>query len=154
MHPARHARQIWPDAAQCTQPDSTPWARANCSGVKGRTGPPVLPPRSGHGHAVLQVSAGFHYRWDARRPAGQRVLPGSVTLDGVPLDPARSYKVVVNNFLAEGGDGFPQLGQGTDKVDTGIRDLDAFTDYLVKRARTGKPAGAAAELGVRVERVQ
>jgi 5'-nucleotidase len=93
---------------------------------------------------LLQVSEGFSYAWDARQPAGHRVVPGSVTLNGVPLEMDSSYRIVTNNFLAEGGDGFPTFAKGGDRAVTDIRDIDALTDYLVKREQDRKPAGAAA----------
>jgi 5'-nucleotidase len=65
---------------------------------------------------ILQVSRGFAYAWSAGRPVGQRVLPGSISLDGEPLERERSYRVTVNSFLANGGDGFSVLRQGRDAV--------------------------------------
>jgi 5'-nucleotidase len=78
---------------------------------------------------ILQVSRGFGYRWDASRPVGQRVLPGSVTLDGAPIDPNASVRVTVNSFLAAGGDNFSVLKQGRD-VATGMMDIEAFEAYV------------------------
>ena len=83
---------------------------------------------------VLQVSSGFSYTWDASRPAGQRVLPGSVTLDGRALDPNADYRVTVNSFLAGGGDNFLIFKQGRDPR-TGMMDVDAFEQFLA-----GSPA--------------
>jgi len=93
---------------------------------------------------LLQVSEGFGYAWDARQPAGRRVVPDSVTLNGVPLQMDSSYRIVTNNFLAEGGDGFPTFAKGSSRAMTDIRDIDALTDHLVKREQDRKPAGAAA----------
>ena len=92
---------------------------------------------------LLQVSEGFTYQWDARRGDGSKVVPGSAKLNGKPLDREASYRVMVNNFLAEGGDGFPMFANGRNRTNTGIRDIDALNDYLVKREQAGKPAGAA-----------
>jgi 5'-nucleotidase len=78
---------------------------------------------------VLQVSRGFGYTWDASRPAGQRVLAGSLLLNGQPLDPAARVRVTANHFLAGGGDSFPLLQAGTDRQ-TGIMDVDALEDYV------------------------
>ena len=78
---------------------------------------------------LLQVSKGFAYTWDAARPLGQRLVPGSVTLDGRPLDLAASYRVTVNSFLAGGGDSFPALKAGTDRR-TGMMDVDALERYV------------------------
>jgi 5'-nucleotidase len=102
---------------------------------------------------LLQVSEGFGYEWDAKQPEGRKVVPGSVMLNGVPLEMASSYRVVTNNFLAEGGDGFPGFAKGGNRAATEIRDIDALTDYLVKREQDRKPAGAAAPL-TRYKRVQ
>jgi 5'-nucleotidase len=65
---------------------------------------------------ILQVSRGFHYAWDASKPVGSRVVPGSVSIDGQPLHPAASYRVAVNSFLAGGTEGFNVLAEGTDRV--------------------------------------
>jgi 5'-nucleotidase len=55
----------------------------------------------------------------------------SVTLDsGAAIQPEAAYRVVVNNFLAEGGDGYAMLLQGRRPDHTGIVDLDALLDYL------------------------
>ncbi|MBZ2208773.1 bifunctional metallophosphatase/5'-nucleotidase [Massilia sp. R798] len=100
--------------------------------------------------AMLHPSRGFTYRWDGARPRGQRVVPGSVKLDGVAIDEARIYRVAANNFLAEGGDGFAAFAEASNKRDTQILDLDAFVRYLAASDRSGKPAGSSAVAG-RVE---
>jgi 5'-nucleotidase len=91
---------------------------------------------------LLQVSDGFSYQWDPRRGDGSKVVPGSVKVQGKPLQRESTYRVIVNNFLAEGGDGFPAFANGRNRADTGIRDIDALNDYLIKREQAGKPAGA------------
>ncbi|MGZ8314565.1 MAG: bifunctional metallophosphatase/5'-nucleotidase [Telluria sp.] len=101
---------------------------------------------------MLHASRGFSYAWDASKPKGQRVVPGSVKLDGVALDAAKTYRVAANNFLAEGGDGFVAFAQAADKRNTQILDLDAFVRYLVRNDKAGKPAGSAMPAG-RVVRV-
>ncbi|MET0322510.1 MAG: bifunctional metallophosphatase/5'-nucleotidase [Duganella sp.] len=95
---------------------------------------------------LLQVSDGFSYQWDGRRGDGSKVVPGSVKLHGKPLERDTSYRIIANNFLAEGGDGFPMFANGRNRADTGIRDIDALNDFLVKREQGGKPAGAAQPL--------
>jgi 5'-nucleotidase len=47
----------------------------------------------------------------------------------VTVDPAASYRVTVNSFLADGGDRFPILIQGTDRLGGDV-DLDALVDYF------------------------
>jgi 5'-nucleotidase len=95
---------------------------------------------------LLQVSEGFSYQWDARRGDGSKVVPGSARFNGKPLERDTSYRVIANNFLAEGGDGFPMFANGRNRADTGIRDIDALNDFLVRREQGGKPAGAALPL--------
>ena len=73
---------------------------------------------------VLQVSKGFSYELG---PSG--AVDGSVELDGTPIDKAKSYRIVTNNFLADGGDGFPAFRGGQSKYVGGL-DIDAFSDYL------------------------
>ena len=102
---------------------------------------------------LLQVSEGFSYRWDSTQPQGQRVVAGSIMLNGKPLDEQQQYRVAANSFLAGGGDRFTVLANGTRRLDTGVRDIDAFSDYLIERARAGKPAGSSAALG-RIVRVK
>ncbi|AMP07372.1 bifunctional metallophosphatase/5'-nucleotidase [Collimonas pratensis] len=99
------------------------------------------------GRIMLQVSHGFSYRWDARQPLGQRVVRGSVKLDGVALEPQKQYRVSVNSFIAQGGDGFSLLTQGSERIDTGINDLDALSQYLIASERDGHPAGSVQTAG-------
>lgn len=101
---------------------------------------------------MLQVSRGFSYRWDPSRPPGQRVLPGSMMLNGAAIDDNKVYRVTANNFLAEGGDGFAQFAKAARKEDTGILDIDAFIAYLLAHEKLAVPAGLAAPEG-RFERV-
>ncbi len=88
--------------------------------------------------SILQVSNGFSYQWDEKRPVGSRVVPGSIRINGAPLEDANTYRIVANNFLAEGGDNFPEFAKGTNRLETGMLDLDAFTEFL--RAVEGQGA--------------
>ena len=97
--------------------------------------------------SVLQVSGGFSYRWNPALPPGQRVVKGSMLLDGQPIDEARTYRVAANNFLAEGGDNFPVFKDALNKVDTQVRDFDAVVEYLINSDKAGKPAGVATPAG-------
>ncbi|HET8528598.1 MAG TPA: bifunctional metallophosphatase/5'-nucleotidase [Gaiellaceae bacterium] len=82
------------------------------------------------GRRILQVSHGFAYRYDLTLP-GDKVIPGSVTLNGTPIDPLASYRVAMNNFIGDGGDGFAVFKQGTNVLG-GEVDLDALVQYLLK----------------------
>ena len=54
-------------------------------------------------------------------------------LNGVPVNPTASYRVTVNSFLADGGDSFPILTQGTNRLG-GAVDTDALEAYLTANA--------------------
>jgi 5'-nucleotidase len=87
----------------------------------------------------LQPSEGFSYTWRAGAAPGGRVQ--DMRLNGEAIVPERSYRVTVNNFLAEGGDGFTLLAQGTDTLGGG-QDVDAVLDYL-KAAPVREPSPQA-----------
>lgn len=80
------------------------------------------------GNNILQVSEGFEFAW--RQPTGQpiEIVPGSMKLNGVPLVPGQAYRIVTNNFLATGGDGFAGFKIGTNRVNVGgdIEALEAW----------------------------
>ncbi len=78
---------------------------------------------------ILQVSKGFNYAWDGAKAYGERVLADRMSLNGEPIDPAKSYRVTVNNYLAVGGDGFTALKDGT-APQFGIYDADALYGYF------------------------
>jgi 5'-nucleotidase len=77
---------------------------------------------------ILQVSAGFSYSYDATLLVNSRV--SNMTLNGVPIDPAATYRVTTNDFLANGGDGFTTLTAGTNRVYAPGFDVDALAAYL------------------------
>jgi 5'-nucleotidase len=78
---------------------------------------------------ILQVSKGFNYTWDGSKPQGERVIADRMSLNGQPIDPAASYRVTVNNYLAVGGDGFTALKQGS-APQFGVYDVDALYAYF------------------------
>ncbi|WCB96615.1 Endonuclease YhcR [Baekduia alba] len=79
------------------------------------------------GDKVLQIS-GIKETYDRSRADGDRVT--ALTLaDGTALDPAASYSVAANSFLATGGDGFTVFEQGTGVTSLGT-DIDAFEHYV------------------------
>ncbi len=78
--------------------------------------------------SVLAPSEGFAYTFDLKRPAGQRIV--AMSLGGRPVDPARTYRVVVNNYVASGGDGLSVFTKGRDVVDPTIVDIDALIAWI------------------------
>jgi 5'-nucleotidase len=80
---------------------------------------------------ILQVSEGFTYSYDTTRPAGSRV--SDIAINGTPISPTASYRVAMNNFLADGGDGFTVFREGTDQLGGEI-DLDALVRYFMENS--------------------
>ena len=73
--------------------------------------------------------SGVRVRYRPDGEPGRRIV--SANLDtGAVIVPTATYRVTVNNFLAEGGDGFAMLREGRNLDFTGIVDLDALIDYL------------------------
>ena len=86
--------------------------------------------------SALVPSANVRVTYDLAAPAGARIV--AVTIDGRPLDPAASYRVTINNFLASGGDGYTVLASGRDAFDAGL-DLDATEAWIA--SNPGVPVG-------------
>jgi 5'-nucleotidase len=78
---------------------------------------------------ILQVSKSFSYAWDDTKPSGERVIAASMLLNGAPIDPSKSYRITVNNYLSTGGDGFTALKEGTAQQ-FGAYDSDALYAYF------------------------
>jgi len=77
---------------------------------------------------ILQPSAGFTYTYSTSAAPGSKV--SNIALNGTPIDPAATYLVTTNDFLANGGDGFTNLSLGTGRVTAPGFDVDALTAYL------------------------
>jgi 5'-nucleotidase len=78
---------------------------------------------------ILQVSEGFSYTWSVGGGTCDKVDPSTIEINGVTVVPGNSYRVTVNSFLADGGDSFPILTQGTDRLG-GEVDTDALERYI------------------------
>ncbi|MFL6555461.1 MAG: 5'-nucleotidase C-terminal domain-containing protein, partial [Bacillus sp. (in: firmicutes)] len=78
-------------------------------------------------YRIMQIS-GLKYTWSDKLPLGQKVVDIFLP-DGSKIDPAAQYSVSVNNFMADGGDGFTILKQGKERT-VWTTDLDALVDYV------------------------
>ncbi|MFE5261700.1 bifunctional metallophosphatase/5'-nucleotidase [Streptomyces coelicoflavus] len=87
---------------------------------------------------ILQVSSGLTYTLDLTKSGADRVVTDSIRLNGAPIDPAATYRVASNSFLAGGGDGFTTLGEGTNEL-VGADDLAAFEQYLTANSSATAP---------------
>ncbi|QSB02522.1 bifunctional metallophosphatase/5'-nucleotidase [Methylomonas sp. EFPC1] len=93
-------------------------------------GYPAGAPAAGQAfNRIMQVSNGFSYEWKEKGTPCDNVDPASIKINGVVVDPAASYRVTVNNFMADGGDQYYVLTQGTNRLG-GALDLDALENYF------------------------
>lgn len=75
----------------------------------------------------LIPSSSIRWTWRANAPAGQRVH--NLRLAGQPMDMNQDYRLVVNSFMAEGGDGFTTLRDGRNRLG-GAVDIEGLLAYL------------------------
>ncbi|MFJ2897910.1 bifunctional metallophosphatase/5'-nucleotidase [Streptomyces sp. NPDC087218] len=87
---------------------------------------------------ILQISKGLTYTLDMTKSGADRVVTDTIKLNGEAIDPAKTYRVAMNEFLAGGGDGFAALGEGTNKL-VGASDLDMFNAYLAAHSTADAP---------------
>jgi 5'-nucleotidase len=87
--------------------------------------------------SVLAPSAGFTYTVDLTKPEGTRV--SDMRLSGKAIESAASYRVVLNNYLASGGDGLSAFTGGTNVTDRGIIDLDALVAWIARGQTPPEP---------------
>ena len=78
---------------------------------------------------IMLVSANVDYSWTATPTP--HVVDGSVSFDDGDtfIDKAAPYDVVMNNFMADGGDGYSVFRSCTNPLGGDV-DLDAFAAYL------------------------
>lgn len=88
---------------------------------------------------ILQPSRGFTYTWDNAVPAGNRVT--NMRLNGNAIVLTTTYRVTVNSFLADGGDGFTTLLAGNNRLG-GAQDIDALIAFFAAN-RPFTPSAAA-----------
>lgn len=83
---------------------------------------------------IGQIS-GFTYKYDDSKPDGQKIVEIKKA-DGTVLDDAAAYTIVVNDFMATGGDGYTVLLKGTNR-EAGPVDLDATITYINAKSTAG-----------------
>ena len=76
---------------------------------------------------MLQPSSTLSYHWRKGADGAPQLL--DVKLGGKPIDPAKDYRVVINNFLSEGGDEQGGFKHGRDRAVLGT-DIDALVETL------------------------
>ena len=105
---------------------------------------------------VLIHTGGLSYIIHPLRPNGSRVdaltllapAPPAPGAAPQPFDPAATYRLVTNSFLANGGDGLHALKTiSANRIDTGLLEHDALAQHLIALGAAGAikpPAGPRA----------
>jgi 5'-nucleotidase len=86
----------------------------------------------------VKASDSLRYSFSASAPVGAKVDPTSIKIDGVIVDPAAGYRVTMNSFLADGGDGFSVFKQCTQLLG-GEVDVDAAARYFEQNSPVSPP---------------
>jgi 5'-nucleotidase/UDP-sugar diphosphatase len=76
--------------------------------------------------AFLHVSG---LKWTNNKGKVENVLAGDA-----PIDVQKTYKVVTNNFMSAGGDGYKML-KDLPQIDSGFVDADALKEYVAKQGK-------------------
>ncbi len=81
---------------------------------------------------ALGLSEGVTYTYDPTRAQGDRIT--GIFIDGVPVDPAKTYTVTSSSFLVTdvgtAPDNFATSLEGTNYREAGLVDQNAFVDWL------------------------
>jgi len=87
---------------------------------------------------IMLPSANVDYHWTT--VGGPHIVDGTLSFDNGAtfVNKAASYRVVMNNFMADGGDGYTVFRSCTDALGGDV-DLDAFTAYLAGHPNLGPP---------------
>ena len=86
----------------------------------------------------LGISDNVSYTYDPAAPVGSKIT--SVTVDGAPIDPEKTYVVAGSTFLLAGGDNFKAFTKGSEPANLGYVDLNALVEALSsgQKQRTGQ----------------
>jgi 5'-nucleotidase len=107
---------------------------------------------------IMIPSKGFKYTWDGaaacdarirnvtlRRGSGASATTETlVDAAGVVQSPTRTWRVTVNNFMADGGDGYTSFLAGTARLG-GAQDIDALVAYMARYKSPAAPYAPNAE---------
>jgi 5'-nucleotidase len=93
-------------------------------------------------------SAGFKYEWDGSKACDARISKVTLTTGGITetivnaagvvVNPTKTFRVTVNNFMATGGDGYSTFLKGTNLLG-GAQDVDALSAFLGKYKAPSAP---------------
>ncbi|MEN6347834.1 MAG: 5'-nucleotidase C-terminal domain-containing protein [Syntrophomonas sp.] len=81
-------------------------------------------------YQYLQYS-GIKVKFDPLQPADKSIKEVTLADDSV-LDPEKTYRVVTNDFMAEGGDGYSMFKEGSNIIDTHLLVRDVLIEAIQK----------------------
>jgi 2',3'-cyclic-nucleotide 2'-phosphodiesterase (5'-nucleotidase family) len=104
----------------------------------------------------LRELAVFFAEWDVQPMGNVRLAIAqkqvkSLLVGGVEVDDEKMYRLITNNFVAEGGDGMQVLSHAAAIERTGINVRDAMIAYIKSLTAAGKPITAALDGRVIIE---
>lgn len=114
------------------QPFGNDLVKMNVTGNEIKT---LLEQQWGSKVRIMPIS-GLKVTYDDSRAAGDRIV-SIVKTDGTPLSMDQTYSITVNNYMADGGDGYTVLAGIKDRT-IDVVDLDALVNYI-KTQRTVNP---------------
>jgi 5'-nucleotidase/UDP-sugar diphosphatase len=80
---------------------------------------------------TLETGAGGFLHASGLTWTNKKGIPENVMIGDAPIEFERMYKVVTNNFLAGGGDGYT-IFKDLPQYDTGFTDASALREYIMK----------------------
>ncbi len=90
---------------------------------------------------IMLASNGFKYTWNGANACNARISNVRLTTNGVTetivdatgtvLNPTKTYRVTMNNFMATGGDGYSTFLVGTNLLG-GAQDIDALVAHMAQ----------------------
>jgi 5'-nucleotidase/UDP-sugar diphosphatase len=83
--------------------------------------------------AMKRTAGGFPQTFGVQMRIEGGVLK-EARVRGQPVDAQREYRMVVNEFVALGGDGYPALAAHPGAVNTGFVDVQVLRDYIAARS--------------------
>lgn len=102
---------------------------------------------AGQSNGSHPYAAGLRWDLDMSRPKGSRFSGVQVRDRGTgvwsPIEPARTYVMVTNDFIAEGRDGYATLGRvfaAGRVVNTYLLYTQSFADWVQRQGTIGRPA--------------
>lgn len=80
--------------------------------------------------------AGLRFSFDPSKAEGSRIVKIEIGSgkEYAPINPTATYRIVVNNFVATGGDGYSAMVEGKNITNAGFVDSDVLAEYIAKHS--------------------